>query len=238
MEQPVILHIETATSICSVALSRGKDLLSVRESSEDKSHGSLLTVFMEEVMKEAGISPSGINAVAVSKGPGSYTGLRIGVSATKGFAYARNIPVIGVATLEALSLAARDNEAVIALIQGEKKALLAPLIDARRMEVYSAIYTPEGKEFLPVAARILNEESFNDILADRTIIFFGNGSDKAAKQIRHPNAHFLSGINPSARHMIPLAYESYIQQSFEDSAYFEPFYLKDFIATIPKKKIL
>ena len=237
-EHPLILHLETATNVCSVAVSQGEKLLALRESNEDRSHGALLTVFMDEVMKEAGLSPGDIHAIAVSKGPGSYTGLRIGVSATKGFAYARNIPVIGIITLQSLAVSARKASALESLTKKYDNLLLCPMIDARRMEVYTAMYDLQLQEKQPVSASVIDEDSFSNILKNQPIAFFGNGSEKARKVIRHPNANYISAVQTSAKDMIPLALEAFHQSRFEDTAYFEPFYLKDFIATIPKRKVL
>ncbi|MEX0987150.1 MAG: tRNA (adenosine(37)-N6)-threonylcarbamoyltransferase complex dimerization subunit type 1 TsaB [Bacteroidales bacterium] len=238
MSQPVIIYVETATNICSVALCKGEDLISIRESDEDRSHGSLLTVFMDDVLKESGLVPGDIEAISVSKGPGSYTGLRIGVSVTKGFAYAMNIPVIGIITLQALAVAASSNESFRQLQKKYPDILLCPLIDARRMEVYSAVYDSGFKEIKPVSATIIDEHSFGDLLATKQVAFFGNGSDKVHGIISHPNAHIIKDINPSALHMMPLTLPAFEKKEFENSAYFEPFYLKDFIATTPKNKLL
>jgi tRNA threonylcarbamoyladenosine biosynthesis protein TsaB len=238
MTNPLILHLETATNICSVALSRGEEILAFRESQEDRSHGALLTPFMQEVLDEAGIGPDEINAIAVSKGPGSYTGLRIGVSVTKGFAYASNIPVIGIVTLQAMVVAATHNRHVQELQQQHPGLLFCPLIDARRMEVFSGLYDKNTDLLSPVAATVVDETSFAEKLASNHIAFFGNGSDKISDTIQHPHAHFIKEIYPSSQFMVPLALRNYKNDLFEDTAYFEPFYLKDFVATIPKKKVL
>jgi len=238
MKKPLILHIETATNVCSVAISEGEELLSIRESNEDRSHGTLLTVFVEEALKESGIATDRLDAVAVSKGPGSYTGLRIGVSATKGIAYARNIPVIGIVTLEAMVQAARASQEVMKLEKQHPGLLYCPMIDARRMEVFSAVYDAEIKMQVDVNAVIVDEKSFHEILEKNPVLFFGNGSDKVRDIIRHRNAHFVSSIDPSSRYMVTPALEAYRNSDFEDTAYFEPFYLKDFVATIPRKKVL
>ncbi len=238
MANPFIINIETATNICSVTLSMGEKVLSFRESNVDRSHGSLLTVFMQEVIDEAGLKPGEINAVAVSKGPGSYTGLRIGVSVTKGFAYAQNIPVIGIGTLQAMVINALRNEKVMEIQQQIPGILFCPMIDARRMEVFCAIYDKSHHEVSAVTAIVVENSSFDTVLASNHIVFFGNGSDKIRDVIRHPNAHFITDIHPSSRSMVPIALDHYRNNEFEDTAYFEPFYLKDFIATTPKKKVL
>jgi tRNA threonylcarbamoyladenosine biosynthesis protein TsaB len=238
MTQPRILHLETATNVCSVALSEGLEILAFRETDEDRSHGSVLTVFMDEVLKGCGLNPTDIDAIAVSRGPGSYTGLRIGVSVTKGFAYAQNIPVIGISTLKVLAYAALNDSRVIEIQKNHSEIMLCPLIDARRMEVYSAVYSENGVEAEQVAAKIIDENSFINFLDLGQVVFFGNGSDKIRELIKHKNAHIIEGITPSAKYMVPLALESYQDEKFENTAYFEPFYLKDFIATTPKKKVL
>lgn len=235
---PLILHIETATNVCSVALSEGDRMLALRESSEDRSHGTLLTLFIGEVLSEAGRQADQLSAVAVSKGPGSYTGLRIGVSATKGIAYAQNIPVAGIITLRSMTLSAMENETVQGLQMEYPDLLFCPMIDARRMEVFSAVYNANLEEQEPVSAIIVEADSFKRILDKKHVAFFGNGADKIRDTIRHEHAHIITGIEPSAKQMIPLALEAYKKKQFEDTAYFEPFYLKDFIATIPKKKVL
>jgi tRNA threonylcarbamoyladenosine biosynthesis protein TsaB len=238
MTNPLILHLETATNICSVALSRGEKIVAIRESAEDRSHGSLLTPFMQEVLDETGIRPDEINAIAVSKGPGSYTGLRIGVSVTKGFAYANNIPVIGIVTLQAMVVAATHHHLVQELQQQYPKLLFCPLIDARRMEVFSGLYDKNAEILSPVVATVVDETSFNKDLDSNHIVFFGNGSDKISDTIQHPHAHFIKEIYPSSEFMVPLALRNFKNNIFEDTAYFEPFYLKDFVATIPRKKVL
>lgn len=237
MTKPRILHLETATNICSVALSEGGNLVAVKETDEDRSHGSVLTVFMDEVLREGGLSPSDIDAVAVSLGPGSYTGLRIGVSVTKGFAYAQDIPVIGISTLRLLTAAALCDARIRTLQQRYSEILLCPMIDARRMEVYTAVYSEKEIEIEAVTAKIIDDTSFNNLLKSGQLVFFGNGSDKIAEIIRHKNAHIISGITPSAKYMLPLALQAFHDKKFEDRAYFEPLYLKDFIATTPKKKL-
>jgi tRNA threonylcarbamoyladenosine biosynthesis protein TsaB len=238
MTNPLILHLETATNICSVALSRGEKILAIRENDEDRSHGSLLTPFMQEVLDEAGIRPEEVNAIAVSKGPGSYTGLRIGVSVTKGFAYASNIPVIGIVTLQAMVVAATHHRPVQELQQKYPELLFCPLIDARRMEVFSGLYDKNADLLSPVVATVVDETSFSKELESNHIVFFGNGSDKISDTIQHPHAHFIKEIHPSSEFMVPLALRNFKNNLFEDTAYFEPFYLKDFVATIPRKKVL
>ncbi len=238
METVRILHIETATNICSVALSEGEQLIAIRESDEDKSHGALLTVFMREVLEKSGMKPEELDAISVSKGPGSYTGLRIGVSATKGFAYALELPIIGIDTLLALAIGAKSHEEIEKLAKQDPDLLLCPMIDARRMEVYSGFYTMENKTFRKVAADIIDADSYEKILASHSVAFFGNGSQKVKDILTHDNAHFIDELVPSAKNMILPSLAAFREEEFEDTAYFEPYYLKDFVATIPKKKIL
>lgn len=238
MVEARILHLETATNVCSVALSEGERILALRETDEGRSHGSVLTIFMEEVLHEAALRPADIHAISISKGPGSYTGLRIGVSVTKGFAYAQSIPVIGIPTLKVLTESALQSSDMKKFRKNTSSFLLCPLLDAKRMEVYTALYNESGKEIEAVSAKIIDESSFNTHLKSNPIVFFGNGSDKITDLIQHPNAHFMKHINPSAKYMIPLAMKAYQAGVFENTAYFEPYYLKDFIATIPKKKLL
>lgn len=238
MENVRILHIETATNICSVALSEGEKLIALRESDQDKSHGALLTIFMDEVLKEGGLKPEDIDALSVSKGPGSYTGLRIGVSATKGFAYALDLPIIGIDTLLAMAIGAKASEEVEDLAKQNTKLLLCPMIDARRMEVFSGFYTMEDQTYRKVSADVIDEGSYESILANHPIAFFGNGSQKVKEILQHDNAHFIEGIVPSAKNMILLSLAAVREKKFEDTAYFEPYYLKDFVATTPKKKVL
>ena len=239
MNEPLILHIETATAVCSVALSEGEKLLALKESDLDRSHAALLTKFIRTCFSESKREISKLSAINVSKGPGSYTGLRIGVSTTKGIAYAQNIPVITTGTLNNLANGSRELPEIRDLISLHKdNLLLCPMLDARRMEVYKAFFNPEGTMLGEVTADIIEENSYSDLLKKHKICFFGDGSEKCKTIINHPNAFFIEGVIPSARHMIPLALKAFNKKQFEDIAYFEPFYLKEFIATIPKKKVI
>jgi tRNA threonylcarbamoyladenosine biosynthesis protein TsaB len=239
MNQALILHIETATDICSVALSQGDQLLALAESGPERSHATLLNSFIRECLKQSGKDIKQVDAVAVSKGPGSYTGLRIGVSTAKGIAYALGIPLLSSGTLENMAFGAPGHPEIQSLISQHKdKLLLCPMLDARRMEVYSAFYTTGMQSIRPVAADIVDSESFGDLLSDYQVCFFGNGSEKCEQVLLHPRAHFVHGINPSASTMIKPVLERHTAEEFEDVAYFEPFYLKDFIATTSKRKLL
>ncbi len=225
----MILCIETATKICSVSLCHNGGLIAKKESSEEKSHATLLTVFIEDILKHAGIDANRLDAVAVSKGPGSYTGLRIGVSAAKGIAYAAGIPLLAVPTAELMYHGGR--------LTGEYD-YYCPMIDARRMEVYTAVYDKKGNEIKSISAEIISEDTFADILRKGTVLFFGDGSDKCSSIIKHPSAIFDESFRISSEYMCKPALEAFNNNNFEDVAYFEPFYLKDFIATTPKKNIL
>ncbi|KPK84518.1 MAG: tRNA threonylcarbamoyladenosine biosynthesis protein TsaB [Bacteroides sp. SM23_62_1] len=230
----LILNIETSTVVCSVSLARDGELLGLKESRDDKSHSSLLTVFIEDVLSSCHSDINDLDAVAVSKGPGSYTGLRIGVSVAKGIAYGTGCRFIGINTLQSMAYAVAND-----MLYGthSDNILLCPMIDARRMEVYAAFYTTSNQPFKDIRAEIIYSGSFSDILQDYIVWFFGNGSLKCRNVIHHPHARFLDNIEPSAKSMVKIAEKAYNDRHFEDVAYFEPFYLKDFIATIPRKNI-
>lgn len=216
----LILCIETATTNCSVALSKGGELLALKEDySNNYSHAERLHIFIDEILKENELAPEDLDAIAVSKGPGSYTGLRIGVSAAKGLCFALDIPLISVSTLT--SLAHQVGE--------EEGDFIVPLLDARRMEVYTAGFTSDKEPLFNTFAKILDENSFEEYLDKGIISFIGNGVEKFAKICIHPNARFVHGKLPSALQMAALAEDSYREERFEDVAYFEPYYLKDFM---------
>jgi len=239
MPGPLILHIETATDICSVAISEGDRQLSLVESGQERSHARLLNSFIRQAMKEADLTFKDLQGIAVSKGPGSYTGLRIGVSTAKGLAYSLEIPLLASGTLENMASGSASNKEVAKLISEHgTNLLLCPMLDARRMEVYSGFYTVENSLFREVSADIIDKESYRSILESHQVCFFGNGADKCKADLDHSNAHFIDGINPSASSMISPVLGRFRKKLFEDVAYFEPFYLKNFIATIPKKKVL
>jgi tRNA threonylcarbamoyladenosine biosynthesis protein TsaB len=212
--------------------------MGLKESDEEKSHASRLTVFIHELLDEHSLKASDLEAVAVSRGPGSYTGLRIGVSTAKGLAYALGIPLIGTDTLASLAVGARQQDTVREMMTGHPDLLLCPMLDARRMEVYTAIHHPDGKEIDPVSAIIIESGSFDPWLKDHTLLFFGNGSAKCRDIITHPHAVFVDGLECSAEFMTGLSETAFQQKNFENVAYFEPSYLKDFIATIPKRKVI
>lgn len=223
----LILNIETATTACSVALAKDGKLISCKEINEGYTHAENLTVFIQEVLKEAGMKISELDAVAVSKGPGSYTGLRIGVSTAKGLCYALGKPLISVPTLQAMTLSARQN---LQTPNSELLTIFCPMIDARRMEVYCALYDENLNAVKNISAEIIDENSFSEFLSKSKICFFGDGSTKCKPKIIHPNAIFLENIFPSAKNMIELSKKAFTEKRFEDVAYFEPYYLKDFVA--------
>ena len=219
-----MLNIETATTNCSVSLSKdGETLVLKEDNSAGYSHAETLHVFIKDVFEAANINTLDIDAVAVSKGPGSYTGLRIGVSSAKGLCYALNKPLISVSTLESLSHQVKVEEGII-----------IPMLDARRMEVYSAIFNHNHELIREIKAEILTEDSYADLLKENKVYFVGNGVAKTKQLINHPNAIFIDGKLPSANEMSLLSELKYKKSDIEDVAYFEPYYLKDFVAI--KKK--
>ena len=219
-----ILNIETATKNCSVALAKeGKTILCKEIAEEGYSHAERLHVFIEEIIKEAGIIFQDISAIAVSQGPGSYTGLRIGVSAAKGLCFALDIPLIAVDTLQVLASQANVSS-----------GLIIPMLDARRMEVYSAIFTPNFENIRAVQAEIITENSFEKL--QETLYFVGDCAEKCKPVLSKENFIFLDEIKyPSAKEMSFLSFEKYKKNDFVDVAYFEPYYLKDFMMTVSKK---
>lgn len=222
---PLILNIETATEVCSVALARDGKLLSLRESKNGYTHSENITVFIEEVIIEAGTSLQALDAIAVSKGPGSYTGLRIGVSAAKGLCFALDKPLIAVYTLQSLTNKFLNTE------PGARNPdfFFTPMIDARRMEVYCAVYDSERNEVEATSAKIIERNSFEKIISDSKVYFFGSGAMKCKSLITHPNAVFTENVFASAASMTSLSEKLFAEKKFEDTAYFEPFYLKDFV---------
>jgi tRNA threonylcarbamoyladenosine biosynthesis protein TsaB len=231
----MVICIETATNLCSVALCNSAGVISLRESNDLRSHASALTVFIDEIMKENGLRAKDLEAVAVGKGPGSYTGLRIGVSVAKGIAFAASIPLVAVDTT--LSMFWGMSGKADKITGDEANTLFCPMIDARRMEVYNAIYDSHGRILKEISAEIINEDSFSDINESKGIIFFGDGSDKCREIIKRKNVFFADDFRISASHMQKPVYQAIDDKHFEDVAYFEPFYLKDFITSIPRKKI-
>jgi tRNA threonylcarbamoyladenosine biosynthesis protein TsaB len=231
----IILSIETSEKICSVALSKDYELISTLEINEEKSHASKLTVLVTKLLYEKEIDIKRLDAVAVSKGPGSYTGLRIGVSVAKGICYALNIPLIAINTLQILTLGLINSGGLRKTNITGENIILCPLIDARRMEVYRAFFNMNGDQISEITAEIIHKDSFCEELKSNYIIFFGSGADKCKNVILNPNAIFIDEIKPNASYMVIFASDFFIQKKFENYAYFEPLYLKDFVTTVPKK---
>jgi tRNA threonylcarbamoyladenosine biosynthesis protein TsaB len=232
----MIICLETSTPVCSVALCDSSGTIAIKESSEDKSHASLLSVFIEEILSGAGIRARDLEAVAVSKGPGSYTGLRIGVSTAKGISYAASIPLIGIETT--ISMFHGISESIRKKYGLDDKSLFVPMLDARRMEVFYSIVSSEGKTVKDITAEIIDERSFTDIPGNVRILIFGDGASKCREVLKRDNIVFADEFRISASYMYKPAFKSLRERHFEDIAYFEPFYLKDFITSRPKKNIL
>lgn len=225
-----ILNIETSTNVCSVALSQDGVCLYEDVNMEGPSHAQVLAGYVKNAVSFADSHAIPIDAIAISKGPGSYTGLRIGVSEAKGVAYGRDAKLLSVPTLKLLT---------VPILLGHEElpenALLCPMIDARRMEVYCALYDRALNEVVQTQALVIDSDSFKEYLDKQPIYFMGNGADKCVETIQHPNAHFIKNIVPRAKNMIPLAEMAMAKEQFEDVAYFEPFYLKEFVVTKSKK---
>ncbi len=223
-----ILHIESTSTVCSVALSHNDQLLAIKELNNGYTHAENLHVFIQDVLLKAGIASKELNAISVSTGPGSYTGLRIGYATAKGLAYALNIPLITISTLQALT--------TLAFQQITADAYYCPMLDARRMEVYCALYNQGLEEIAPVNALILSEESIMVYKKDKPIYFFGDGMPKAKELLNTlPSVCYIENIVASAKALIPLAYQKFLQKDFDDIAYAEPMYLKEFYFATPKK---
>lgn len=224
---PLLLNIETATKNCSVSLSDTEKILAIKELNDGNySHSEKLHLFITEVLQIANKTLKDIDAIAVSKGPGSYTGLRIGVSAAKGLCFALDKPLLSVATLASLANS----------ITVEEGAHIIPLLDARRMEVYSAVFDSHYRQVREIKAEVIEASSFSAVLDKGKAYFLGDGAEKCKNIIQHKNAVFLEGYFPSAAQMPILSYAKYKKNDIEDVAYFEPFYLKDFLVTKPKKR--
>ncbi|APG65544.1 tRNA (adenosine(37)-N6)-threonylcarbamoyltransferase complex dimerization subunit type 1 TsaB [Tenacibaculum todarodis] len=223
----LILNIETATKNCSVSLAKNGEIIAIKEMNNGNySHAEKLHPFIVEILEEANTSTDKIDAVAVSKGPGSYTGLRIGVSAAKGLAFSFDKPLISIETLTSLAHAIKIED-----------GLIVPMIDARRMEVYAAVYDSNYSKTREIQAQIIDENSFQDELSKGKVYFLGDGAAKCKTLITHKNAVFIQDKFPSAKEMASLSFTKYKKNDIEDVAYFEPFYLKDFIAIPEKKKL-
>lgn len=232
----LILCIETGTDICSVGIAKDGELISLCESDEGRDHAKKVAVFVDELLRETGIAPDELDAVAVGKGPGSYTGLRIGVSFAKGLCYGLGKPLVAIGSLDALTEVAReDYEAGIINVEDWDNALLCPMVDARRMEVYTQVFDAQGKPLSEVTAEVVDENSFAAFRASgRPFVIFGNGAHKCTDML--PEA-VLVEVTPSARGLALLAQQALDEGRTEDIAYFEPLYLKDFVVTTSKKKL-
>ena len=224
-----ILNIETSTAVCSVAVSNDGECIFNAEDHDGPNHAVKLGTFVDEALSFADSHALPLDAVAVSCGPGSYTGLRIGVSMAKGVCYARNAKLLAVPTLQLLCVPLLLREQIT-----PDDAMLCPMLDARRMEVYAALYDRALKEVRPVGADIVEADTYKAFLDQHHVFFFGNGADKCKAEIVHPNAHFIDNVKPLAKNMAPLAEKAMAEERFEDVAYFVPFYLKDFVAKAAK----
>lgn len=231
-----IIHIESSTSVCSVSLAKDGKLIASKNNFDGQNHAKLIGPYVEQLLQENSVNISQLAAVAVSEGPGSYTGLRIGTSHAKGICYAREIPLIAISPLQTLCESVLH--ANCSAIENKDSAVYIPLIDARRMEVYTASFNSRCEQTSPVEAMIINEESFLATYTDQEIVIFGNGAAKCLKVLKHPKLRYLANIDCHADHMCRLAQQAYCKEQFVDTAYFEPFYLKDFVALTPKKSIL
>ena len=238
-----IILIETSTALCSTALAENGAIVSHRESSAPKAHASLTAVFVQEMLSERGLSLSDCDAVCVSMGPGSYTGLRVGVSTAKGLCFGSGKPLLAVGTLDTLVAQAADGSDVIPSpssvipsgVEGSPYRFIIPMIDARRMEVYTAVFE-NGRQITGTAPAIIDENSFAEYLAQGPCLFIGDGAGKCADVIKHPNARFCQ-CQPKASAMLEPALAALHAGNFQDVAYFEPFYLKEFVVTVSKKKL-
>lgn len=228
-----ILHIESSQDVCSVCIAREGQLVALRETADGNQHAQSLTQYIDELLREHNIAPRELSAVALSQGPGSYTGLRIGSSAAKGLCYGLEIPLIAVDTLQSMASLFADAHAS-EIVAGD---VLCPMIDARRMEVYTAQYSAGLQELVPVTAEIIDSASFEKELSTIKMHFFGSGADKCSQTIISQNAIFYQNFELSSRGLVRLAWDKYQQKQFADIAYFEPLYLKDFVATVSKKSV-
>ncbi len=229
---PLILSLDTATEVSSVALFEGEQLVAVQDVYTNKLHAKLITVLIDQLLGNLELTPKDLAAVVVSEGPGSYTGLRVGVSTAKGLAMALNIPLLSVGSLASLAASVTDLAQAIG-------AKVCPLLDARRMEVYTAVFDQEGRLLEETSAKIIEEDAFAELLTTQKVIFLGDGAAKCKEILeQHPNAIVLHDRISSARHSGVIAWRKFQVQEFEDLVTFEPFYLKNFVATISKKKLL
>ena len=225
-----ILNIETSTDVCSVAVSQDGTCIFEKEDSSGPNHAVKLGVFVDEALSFIDSHLIPLDAVAVSCGPGSYTGLRIGVSMAKGICYGRSVKLLSVPALHLWCVPVLLREQI-----QEENALLCPMLDARRMEVYAQLFDRALNEVRPIQADVVDADTYKSYLDERPVYFFGNGAEKCIEVINHPNAHLIKNVEPLAKYMFPLAEKRMMNEQFEDVAYFVPFYLKDFVAKTPKK---
>ncbi len=231
-QTPILLHIETATDVCSVALSRGTEIIGLKEEAGGNNHAKNLLPFVDEVLKQSDVSMSEINGVTVSIGPGSYTGLRIGVSTAKGIAYTAGIPVMAISTLESIAQGAK----ALWSETSSESVQIVPMIDARRMEVFTTRFSYDMQPLEEVSAKIVDENTFAELLSEQKVLFCGNGMPKCRKLLSaFPNACFIDAP-VSAKNMLPAALKKWQNNDFENVAYFEPFYLKEYVAAKPVVK--
>lgn len=232
----LILNIESSTEVCSVSLAENGTSIQTLENLTGQNHAKLVSVYIQEILTKQDITFKQLDAVAVSGGPGSYTGLRIGVATAKGICYASGLPLIAITSLAAMTHHV-INHRLEYQISEDKEILFCPMLDARRMEVYTAIYNHKEEMIREIKADIIDHLSFLPYLEKCKMVFFGNGATKCKNAITHPNACFLDQITTSANYMTVLAERAYKTKKFVDIAYYEPFYLKDFVATIPTKNV-
>lgn len=233
-----ILLIETATAKLSVALAQDGRVLASRSCGQPRQQASLTAPLVKEVLDSQGLRTADCDAVAVSAGPGSYTGLRVGVSTAKGLCFGAGLPLISVGTLDVLAaeMAGQAGNDGYVMPGPDRASFIVPMIDARRMEVYTAVYGPDGQRLTPVEAKVIDADSFAEYLAQGPVLFIGDGALKCREVLTHPNARFQQAF-PEAAAMAPLAEKAWQEKRFEDLAYFEPFYLKDFVATVSRKNL-
>lgn len=231
-----ILLIESGTNVCSIAIAVDGKVAGLRESADERAHAAQLTVFIDQLVKETGINIAQLDAIIISKGPGSYTGLRIGVSVAKGLCFAAEKPLISVSSLDSMTQGA--SLLYKSIVEKNSIDYFCPMIDARRMEVYTSMYDKSLSEVKKTEALVVDESTFKKQLESKRILFFGNGASKCKEVINHSNAFFVDDFSPSAQFMIPQALKALANQSFEDVAYFEPYYLKDFVTTQSRKKVI
>ena len=232
----LILNIESSTEVCSVALAQNGEVLAILENPAGLNHSTLLTVFIEEIFRKLDIEVNKLDALAVSGGPGSYTGLRIGVAAAKGICYALNLPMIAISSLASMTHHVNQNINHYQLPE-MSNLCFCPMIDARRMEVYTALFNRKEEMIRKIQADIIDASSFSSLLEEKVVVFFGNGAEKCRNTIQHPNAIFIDNVLTSSAYMTSLSEKAFLNKQFVDIAYYEPYYLKDFVATIPTKNI-